>query len=144
MSSRRIDRLDRIGGRIDADHRVAAAVQQAVEDRRADAGRVVGRMIRLQPNREPAGQADRVAKPRDDAALAGHQDEVLVAHQLADGGDHLRRQAGRERAEHVARRFVAQQPVAKLADGQVGDRREGGRDRARRRSAALLRRLRTE
>ena len=30
-------------------------------------------------------------------------------------------------AEHLARRFVAQQPVAKLADGQVGNRRERGR-----------------
>ena len=89
-------RVDRIGRRIDADHRVAAAVEQAIEDRRADADQVVGRMIRLQPNREPAGQAERVAKARDDAALAGHQDQVLIAHQLADGGDHFRRQPRRQ------------------------------------------------
>ena len=119
--------FDRIGRRVDADHRVAAAVQQAVQNRRADADQVVGRMIRLQPNRQPAGQADRVAEPRDDAALAGHQDEVLVAHQLADGGDHFRRQAGRKRAQQFGRRLVAQQPVAKLADGHVGHRLERGR-----------------
>ena len=56
---------------------------------------------------------------------------------LLDRGHHLRRQAGRERgAASRSSVVVAQQPVAKLADGEVRDRREGRRDRACRRSAA--------
>ena len=51
-------------------------------------------MVRLQANRKAARQADRVAEARDDAALGRDGDQVLVAHELADGGDHLRRQPG--------------------------------------------------
>ena len=58
-----------VAGRVDADHRVAAAVAQSIEDRRRDAARIVGRMVRLQAHRKPARQADRIAKPRHDRRL---------------------------------------------------------------------------
>ena len=43
--------LDRIRRRVDPNYRVAAAIQQAIQDRRADSDQVIRRMIRLQPNR---------------------------------------------------------------------------------------------
>ncbi len=79
-------------------------------------------MIGLQPNRQSARQADRVSEPRHYAALAGHQDEILVSHQLAHGRDHFRRQAAGKRAEHFARRLIAEQPIAKLSHRHPGDR----------------------
>ena len=90
--------IDAVGRRIDADHRVAAAEQQAVERRCGDAARIVGRMVGLQAHRQPAGQSDRVAEAGDDAAFRRDGDQVLVAHQLADRGDHLGREAGRSAA----------------------------------------------
>ncbi len=51
-------------------------------------------MVRLQPHRQPAGQADSVAKPGDNAAFLGRENQILVAHQFADGRGHLRRDAG--------------------------------------------------
>ena len=47
----RRDGLDRLGRRIDADHRVAAAEQQAVDGRQQDAAEVVGRVVRLHADR---------------------------------------------------------------------------------------------
>ena len=43
--------------RIHADHRVAARVEQSVDHAGRDAARIVGRMIRLQPRREPSRRA---------------------------------------------------------------------------------------
>ena len=45
-------RANAIGGGINADHRIAATVTQAVEDRGGDAARIVRRMIRLQAHRQ--------------------------------------------------------------------------------------------
>jgi hypothetical protein len=115
-----------VGGRVDADDGVAAAVHQAVEQAGGDAGCVIERVVRLQPGREGACQADRIAKARDDAALAGDQHQVLDAHDLRDGGRHLRRDAGRGARQQRLIRLVAEQPVAETADSQVADRREGG------------------
>ena len=114
--------IDAVGRRIDADHRIARAEQQAVEHGCGDAARIVGRMVGLQAHREPPGQADRVAEARDDAALRRHRDQVLKAHQLADRGRHLRREAGRSAASVV--RFGGEQQLAELADGERGHRRE--------------------
>ncbi len=41
-------RVDRLDGRVDADHGVAAAEQQSVDRRQQDAAQVVGRMVGLQ------------------------------------------------------------------------------------------------
>ncbi|MPN39000.1 hypothetical protein SDC9_186526 [bioreactor metagenome] len=46
-------------------------------------------------------------------------DEVKVAHQLADGGDHLRRQSARSAADHRRRRLLVQKPFAEFADRHI-------------------------
>jgi hypothetical protein len=48
-------------------------------DLRRDAARIVGRVVRLQPDGERAGQADRVAEARDHAAFRRDRDQVLHA-----------------------------------------------------------------
>ena len=117
-------RRDAVTCRIDADHRIARAIEQAIDDRGGNAAQVVGRMVGLQAHGEMAGQADRVAKAGDDAALARDQDEVLVAHQLADRRRHLRRDAGAHRCEACLVGGIRQQPVAKRPHVQVRDRGE--------------------
>jgi hypothetical protein len=54
----------RVGGRVDADDGVAAALQQPVDDGRRHAQRVVGRVVGLQPRGQPAGQAQGAAQAR--------------------------------------------------------------------------------
>ncbi len=115
-----------VGGRVDADHRVAVAVEQAVENARGDAGAVVGGMVRLQPGGHASGQADAVAKAGDDADLLRDEDQVLHAHDLRHRGDNFRRQPRCEGFQRRLVRLLAEQPVAEIAHGQVADRREGG------------------
>ena len=118
----RAGRIDAVGGRIDADHRVAGAEQQAIQRGGGDAARIVGRMVGLQPHRQPARQADRVAEARHDAAFRGDGDQVLQPHQLADGRGHFRREAGAQRGQCF--RFGGEQEFAEVADGKRGDRSE--------------------
>ena len=118
------DRGDGVGSRVDADHRVAAAVHQAVDDGGRDAGEVVGRVVGLQPHGHRARQADGVAEARDDAAFLRRQDQVLVAHDLADRGGDLRRDRGRELGQRLGRRALRQEVVAELAHRHGGDRLE--------------------
>jgi hypothetical protein len=61
-----------VPGGIDPDDRVAAAEQEAVQDARADASWVIGGMVRLEPRREPAPQANRRAKASHHPAAARH------------------------------------------------------------------------
>ena len=70
-----------VGGRVDADHRVAAAVEQPIEQAGRDAGGVVGRVVGLQPRRQPTGQADGAAHDLGVLLVAvdAHKgDQVLV------------------------------------------------------------------
>ncbi|EGY01774.1 hypothetical protein AZA_52040 [Nitrospirillum viridazoti Y2] len=113
--------------RVQADHGVAAAVEQPVQDAGRHAGGVVRRVVGLQPHSQRAGQADGVAEACDDTALPRRQDQILVAHDLGHGRRHLRRQAGGEHGQRVRRRLVRQQVVAEAADRQVRHRGEGGR-----------------
>ncbi len=92
-----------------------------------DGARVVGRVVGLQAYRHSSRQAEGVAERRHHTALAGDGDEILIAHQLADCRHHLRRETGRHGRERLAGRRVAEQPLAKLADGERGERREGRR-----------------
>ena len=101
------------------------AVEQAVDDARRHALRVVGRVVRLQAHRHRAGQPDGVAEALDDDALLRRQDEVLVAHQLGDRRRHLGRDAGGEGGERRGGGVARQQPVAELAHRHVRDRDEG-------------------
>nr|GEU28151.1 hypothetical protein [Tanacetum cinerariifolium] len=116
-----------VGGGVDADHGIAAAVQQAVEHAGGNAGGVVGRVVRLQPGGHAAGQADGVAKARDHEAFARDQHQVLDAHDFRDGCRHLGRDAGRHCRQRGLVGRIAQQPVAQVAHRQV---RDGGERRA--------------
>jgi hypothetical protein len=118
-------RRRRVGRRVHADHRVAAAVAQALARRRQDAVDVVGRVVGLDPRRQPARQAQRVVGPHHHLALGGDRHQVEVRHQLAHRRRHLRRQPGRHRAQRRAAGRRLEQPLAELADGQVRDRLVG-------------------
>ena len=117
---------DAVGGGIDADHRIAATVEQAVEHRGGDAGGIIGGVVGLQAHGQPAGQADGIAEGGDDADATGNGDQILIAHQFRNRGDHLRHQARCQRRQRLCRRRIRQQPVAQTADGQAGNRAEGG------------------
>ncbi len=119
--------LDRIAGRVDADHGIAGAVGETVQNRGRDARRIVGRMIRLQSGRESASEPDRAPEPGDHFDLAGDQHEILQPHDLGDRRRHFRQQPGRQRRKRRSIRHLRQQPVAERADSQTGDRREGRR-----------------
>ena len=69
---------------------VARTVQQPVQHGNGDATRVVGRVVRLQPARQPPLQPDRVAEGRHHQAFPRHGDQVLVPHQLRHRRHHLR------------------------------------------------------
>ncbi|MNT08885.1 hypothetical protein D3C72_1436430 [compost metagenome] len=116
-----------VRSRVDADGGIAAAIEQPVDDRRGNALGIVGRVVGLQPHREPARQPHRAAKARHHLALARHRHQVLVAHQLADRGGHLRGDARRHPRQHGAVGFMQQQPVAQVAHGSGAD---GGKGRA--------------
>ena len=73
------------------------------------------------------GKADRIAELRHDVRLLGAEHEILVAHDLRDGGDHLRRQSRRERGDFLRRRIFGEKPVAKFADRHMRDGRESCR-----------------
>src|SRR5690606_40653714 len=60
-------------------------------------------------------------------AFACHQNQVLIAHQLAHGSDHLRRQPGGYCSQTSAVGLFQQQPVTQIADGEMTDRCEGDR-----------------
>ncbi|MCY1218751.1 hypothetical protein D9M72_307010 [compost metagenome] len=114
-----------VGHGVDADHRVARAVEQAVERGGGHAAQVVGGVVGLQAHGQVAGQADGVAKARDDVALLRDRDQVLVAHELGHGRDHLGREARCQCGECLCGGLLGQQPVAEVADREVRDRREG-------------------
>ena len=117
--------IDRLGGRIDADHRIAAAEEQAVGGRQEDAAQVVAGMIRLDADAHDAALAHRVATTGHHPDLARGQDQVLVAHQLGRRRGHLRSQPGPDRGQRLAGRRVVEDPFAELADGQTAEGLEG-------------------
>ena len=113
-----------VGRRIDPDYRVAAAVHQAVKDRRSDAFRVVGRVIGLETDGEAARQPEGVAEPSDDADFPGDRDQVLVAHQLRGRSRHLRRYTQREFLESLRGCRIRKEPVSERADSHRRHGRE--------------------
>ena len=105
--------------RVDADHRVSAAVQQAVEQAGRNAGSVIRRVVGLQPGRQASGQTNGASKRCDHLTLFGHQDQVLVAHDFGHRRRHFRRDARRHRRQGSAVHCVAEQPVAKVTHRQM-------------------------
>ncbi|KAI3488917.1 hypothetical protein L1887_46947 [Cichorium endivia] len=119
------DRGDAVGGRVDADHGVTVAVEQAVEDARGDPRRFVGGVVGLQAGRQAPAQPHGAAETGDHTDLLRHQDQVLHAHDLRHRRGHFRGQARGQGAQAGFVGLIAQQPVAQAADGQVADRGEG-------------------
>ena len=117
--------LGAVGRRVDPDHRVATAVHEAVEDRGADAFRIIGGVVGLKPDGEAARQSEGVAEPGDDSDLPGHCDQVLVAHQLRDSGHHFGRQPRCKFLERLRGRRIRKKPVSERANGH----RRNGRKR---------------
>ena len=112
---------DTVGGGIDADHGIAAGKRQTIDNTGGDSGWVVRWMIRLQARGEAPGQTHRGAKPRHNANLRSHRDQVLQAHDFGYRRGHFRHQAGSQSAERVWRGLFAEKPIAKLADGQASE-----------------------
>jgi len=113
--------LPAIDWNVDADDGVAGAEQEAVEDARGDGAQIVGRMVGLQPHRQPARQPNSVAKTRHHRTLRRHQHEILEPADLGDRRRHLRRDAACERGELWRRRRVGEEPVAQSTDGEMRD-----------------------
>ena len=113
-----------VAGGIDANHGVAGTEQKSVENRSGDAHGIVSGMVGLKTRAEPAGQSYRGAKARDDADFGRGHDEVLHAHDLADGGRHFRRQARGQGSQPGGCCLIRQDPFAQLAHGEARDRRE--------------------
>ena len=117
-----------IGGRIDADHGVAAAQEQSVEHRRGDTARVVGRMVGLQPRGKCAAGPDRGAKRRGHLHGRRDGDQILVAHDLAGGRRHFGCQTRCDRGDAFGAVVAGgglQQPVPESSHRQMRYRRKG-------------------
>ena len=114
-----------VAGRIDADHRIAAGLEQTIQHRCQDAAWIVGGMIGLQTGGKPSRQADRGAKPGQHPAFARHRDQILIAHQFRHCGDHFRGQAGRQRRQGCCIRQRTQQPVTQFTHTQARYWRKG-------------------
>jgi hypothetical protein len=99
-------------------------VQQPVERGDEHAVDGVGRVVGLDAAAEDAAPAHRVAQPRDRAQRRRADDEVLVAHELGDGGGDLGRERAREPALPRAGEPVRQHDLAQLAHGERADLRE--------------------
>ena len=119
------DCIERIRCRIDADHRIPAAVHEPVEHGRGDALDVVGGMVRLQAHGHASGQPDGIAKARDHRPFLGRENQVLIAHEFRYGGDHFRREPGRDAHERGGIGGVGEQPVAEIAHREMRYLREG-------------------
>src|ERR1700722_9520680 len=101
-----MDLVRTVSRRIDADCRVAGTEKKAIDNAGDDSSRIIGRMIRLEANREPTGQPNRIAKSRDDVALRRHHHQVLQAADLGDGGGPLRGNAWRQGRQNWRSRLV--------------------------------------
>ena len=112
------DGVDRLGRRVDADHRVAAAEEQAVDRRQQDAAEVVGGMVRLHADAEHAALAQRVAAAGDVADSLAARTRSLLLISLATAAAISGVMAPCSDATSVPRRRVVEQVLAELADGQ--------------------------
>ncbi len=119
------DRGDAVGGRVDADHGIAVTVQQAVEDAGGNPGRFIRGVVGLQACRQAPTQPHGAAKTGHYTDFLRDQHQVLHAHDLRHGGGHFRGEPRRQGAQAGLGGFIAEQPVAQAADGEVADRGKG-------------------
>jgi len=110
-----------VAGGVYADDGVSRAEEQAIEDGGGDAGWIVGGVVGLETRGETAVESDGSAKARDVADTRGDEDEILNAHELADRGCHLGREAGGEGSEAVGGCVFGKKPIAEFSYGEGGD-----------------------
>ena len=95
-------RLRRVGRRVDADHRVAAAVRQALAQRREDALDVVGRVVGLQRDDSRPGSPSVLLARTTTWNFAPTVIRSKFDISFARGRGHLGRQARRDGAQRRA------------------------------------------
>ena len=123
----RADGVDRLGGRINADNGIAAAMQQAFDRRQQDRRHVVGRVVGLDADAEHAAGPERRAAARQIANPAGSHHQIFVAHQLGNSRRHLGQQGPLEPPNRIWRGGVGKEVIAQFPHRPGGDLREGGR-----------------
>ena len=111
--------------RIDADDGIAAAIEQAVDGRSKHSLKIVLWMVWLKADRHASRQAECVAKARNDAAFTRGENQVLIAHQLGDGSNHLRSESSSDAGQSIGIALLAEYPLSQLAYGQMADGRKG-------------------
>ena len=111
------DLVDLGGDGVGAEHHVANAVGEGVEDLPGDVVRVVGRRVGLHPGAEVALRADLGAgEGMEDAGT--DLDELVVAHHLYDDADDVAREARKQRIDLGLR--GGSEEGRELADGHRG------------------------
>ncbi len=74
----------------------------------------IGRVVGLQPDRQPLRQTDGVGRVHDDPDLSRRVDQIQVGHQLGAGGDHLAGEAARQAQQLGAVGGVGEHVLAQL------------------------------
>ena len=105
-----------VDARVDSDERVAGRVREAFVSCGCDSGEIVARMVWLQAGREPAREAERGARVRDDANLRRNRNQIEIGAQLGDRGGDFGGDSAAGCEDRVAGGRVVEQPFAKLAD----------------------------
>ena len=77
--------------RVQTDHRISRTEGQTFQGGSSDALRIIGGMVRLQAAAQSSRQADGGIAVGGDGDFVGCIDQIQIAHQLADCGNHLRR-----------------------------------------------------
>jgi hypothetical protein len=104
----RFDGFQIVRDRIDADHRIAAAVRQSINDAGSNSLGIVGGMIGLQPRREPPREAQGITEARDHPDLGGYCHQILQSHDLRHRRGHFGCQPWRERRQNLASSLLAE------------------------------------
>ena len=70
---------------------------------------------------KPPAPAQGVTKPGDDLTFGRHADQVLIPHQLGNGGNHFGCEAPFKARQHRRGGRFGEQKIAEIADGEVAD-----------------------
>ncbi len=113
------NRFHRIRGGVYADHRVAAAVEQAFKRGEQDAANIVHRMIGLHTNAQHAALAHGVAATRHVANSRSRQHQIFVAHDFRYGRGYFRNDGALDVLEVRFGGGVVEKAFTKFADGEA-------------------------
>src|SRR5438067_948667 len=100
-------------------------IEQAVDGRSKHSLKTVLWMVWLKADRHASRQGECVAKARNDAAFTRGENQVLIAHQLGDGSNHLRSESSSDAGQSIGIALLAEYQLSQLAYGQMADGRKG-------------------